>query len=1350
MKTVFYENKDKTLKRERFILILCVLTFFRVGTEDAVFGMNADNYYFRHYTNRDGLSHNTVYCSLQDSRGFVWFGTDDGLNRFDGYSFRIFRRDDRPGSDKTLQNDRIISLFEDSSGRIWVCTLGGVCYYDYETDTFYPFRLDAQSPVYYSEQILEDREGNLWFRDYFNIMKYNFRTKTSSIYHFDDYNLHSVTVAMTEQGIPIFADAMSLFTYNPVIDKFNRIVSLYDYVENKLNVITSLLEVPQGSFFIGTDLEGLIFYNRYSKQLETIIPNIHVRSITRFSANVYWIASESGVFIYNLIDKSVTNLRKSLVNDYAIADNAVYSIIKDREGGVWVSSFFGGINYLPGNHNQFTRYIGGKTHPGMLGNTVREICPDKYGNLWLGTEDNGINHFNPKTNVMIHYSLCNDECRLITSNIHGLYADGDTLWIGYFNQGIDLFHIPTGKILKNYNHTNNGLSSNFILCFYKTKKGDLLVGTSVGVDIYDKKTDAFSKWKDAFGMVRQITEDKKGNIWAATNNGLYKYTPSYTDTDGTLKEERLAYYAGSQGRDGRGLGTSNITSVFEDSKGRIWVATYYGLSLYNEYTDSFSRITTKDGLPANVIYRIVEDENNMFWISTSNGLVQFNPDTHSMHTYSYTDGLHETQFNFSSSYKDENGTIYMGTVNGMISFTPGAFTKDMHVPSLYITRVQAPENPHKDKYPVNDASGNPYELRLPYNSATVTISYIALSYTSPDAVKYAYMLEGSDKEWVYMGTNREVTFASLAPGDYTFKVRSTNSSGMWQDNEQILHIVITPPFWATSWAIIFYIFLLSGLAVVFYRYKKQSFIRNAQRNQELFEVEKEKELYNAKIQFFTFITHEIRTPLTLIKAPLEKIINSGEGTENTKQNLMMIEKNTQRLLALSNQLLDFRKTESRGFRLNFVKTNVSVVLDNILIPFLSAFKDENKRFSADLPEKHLFAYIDRDAFIKIMTNLLSNALKYSGEYIHLEVVAASNPDGNFKIAITNDGLPIPAEEREQIFKPFYRMKETETIQGSGIGLSLSRTLADFHNGSLIYEATNDGMSRFILTLPVRQKDYNFDLGESQTSEEDGESEVVVSSGKRKSDKPVLLIVEDQPCMRKFISEEIKNSYETLEAGNGKEALDLLNKNMVHLIISDIMMPVMDGFELCNAVKNDVRFSHIPFIILTAQHNMQSRLKGLNKGADAYMEKPFSLEHLHAQIENLLKSRLALHRSYLEKPLIPIQSLVMTPVDDIFINKLNGYIEAHLTNKNISMEMLAGEMNMSSSSLYRKVKGISGLSPVDFIRMVRLKKAVEIMRSGEKRINEIAFLVGFSSPAYFSTIFQRQYGKSPSEYMKNMN
>ncbi|MDR2921204.1 MAG: response regulator [Tannerella sp.] len=1314
----------------------------------AAWSKNAENYYFRHYTNKDGLSHNTVYCSLQDKKGFMWFGTDDGLNRFDSYSFQVFRYNSRSNTENQLLHNRIISLFEDSSGKIWICTNAGVCWYDYETDAFHPFRLVEQAATpYYADQIAEDNNGNLWFRAYSRITRYNPESKDFRVYPSEESGFHSVTMTMTEKGTPVFADASSLFTFNPDNEKFNKITSLESCLKNNLTVIRTLFEIPQTGYFIGTDLEGLLLYRPETSDTETIIPDIYVRTIIPYTAGTYWIASESGIYIYNLLDKSIVNIRKSLTNEYTIADNAAYSLTKDREGGIWIGSFFGGINYLPKNHNHFTYYIGGKTHTGMLGNTVREIVPDQYGNLWLGTEDNGINCFNPKDNTMVNYSLLNTERKLTATNIHGLFADGDTLWVGTFNKGIELLDIPTGKVIKQYtqSNTNNGLISNFILSFLKTKRGDFLVGTSGGVVAFDKKRNSFSRWKGINGLVRQFLEDKEGNIWTATDNGLYKYIPAHTGADGKKKEEEVSRYTSDPASGGQGLGSSNTTSVFEDSKGRIWVTTVYGFSLYNKETDSFNRITTEDGLPSNIIYRIVEDDDELFWISTANGLVKFNPQTYVMQTFTYTDGLHETQFNFSSSYKSPEGRIYMGTINGMISFHPRNFTKDSYTPPLFITRIQVADSPDKNTYLLNNNPDNPYILQLPYNSATFTVSYIAPGYTSPDAVKYSYMLEGSDNEWVNMGRNKEVTFANLAPGKYTFKVRSTNSNDTWQNNEQVMQIVITPPFWATGWAFAFYGLLLIGIVILFYRYKKQKFFRKVQRSQELFEAEKEKELYDAKIQFFTFITHEIRTPLTLIKAPLEKVMKLNEGSEKTRQNLQVIEKNTQRLLDLSNQLLDFRKTESRGFRLNFVKTNVSVVLENILTPFYTIFRNEGKNFSAHLPEKHVFAYIDRNAFTKIVTNLLTNALKYATDRIDLQMTASDEVNQTFSITIVNNGFLIPEEESENIFTPFYRLEETQNRQGSGIGLSLSRTLAEFHHGTLVFHATEDGLNQFTLTLPVKQNDYSFDLMEESVQPDPAAKTVAADTGS----KPVLLVVEDQPDMRKFIVDEISATYKVLEAENGKEALELLGNNMVHLIISDIMMPVMDGFELCDKVKNDVQFSHIPFILLTAQHNLQSRVTGLNQGADAYMEKPFSLEHLSAQIENLLRNREILRKAYVEKPLTSTQSLASSPVDDRFLQKLNAYILENLTNEHLSVEMIAGNMNMSNSSLYRKVKGISGISPVDFIRIIRLKKAVELMHSGEKRINEIAFATGFSSPAYFSTSFQKQYGKSPSEFMKEL-
>ena len=676
----------------------------------------------------------------------------------------------------------------------------------------------------------------------------------------------------------------------------------------------------------------------------------------------------------------------------------------------------------------------------------------------------------------------------------------------------------------------------------------------------------------------------------------------------------------------------------------------------------------------------------------------------------------------------------------MIAFNPRDFKEDVYSPSVCITRIDVQDDRiGAPKYNVNRIleSG---ELKLPHNRSTFTLSYVALSYTSPDAIQYAYRLDGSDKDWIYIKQNKDVTFANLSPGDYVFRVKSTNSSGVWQDNETTLRITVTPPFWATGWAYLIYFLTVCLLIVLWYYYKKAKLEEKHRINREIFETKKEKELYDAKIQFFTFITHEIRTPLTLIKAPLEKILRSGDGTPATQENLRIIEKNTGRLLDLSNQLLDFRKTESRGFKLNYVTTDVVLWLETILHPFRPAFEQGNKHFTVKLPELPFEASLDREAFSKIVSNLVSNALKYSDSRISLELLPPSGEERMFTLLVTNDGHLIPDSETENIFNPFYRLKETENRQGSGIGLSLAHSLAEFHRGRLFYRQTPDGLNQFVLKLPEQQEDsYRIAAG--------NEKEKVEMVTLTETGKSVILIVEDQDDMRHFIARELAEMYQVVEAENGKVALDLVRKNTVNLIISDVMMPIMDGFELCNEVKNDVNVSHIPFILLTAQHNLQSRLKGLNTGADAYMEKPFSIELLTAQVSNLLKSRELLNKTYLEKPFAPVASLAVSQVDDIFLHKLNDYLEENLSNETLSVEMLADTMGMSTSSLYRKVKGLSGLSPNDFIRIARLKKAILLMQNGENRISEIAFQVGFSSPAYFSTCFQKQYGKTPSEYLK---
>lgn len=1307
--------------RHIHLFILFLLSLLHVGATAA------EDYYFRHYTNRQGLSHNTVFCSLQDSKGFMWFGTDDGLNRFDGYAFTVYK--EQTGR---LPNNQITHLFEDSQGRIWICTNEGTCYYDYSDNAFHPLELpNNRQPPGQIFTILEDRSQRLWFVSNSLIIRYNRQTEEGVTYEASSY-FYPNDATLSEEGFPLFCDNHTLYRYNEESGRFNS-YPLLSEKERSGMAVWRITELPHVGVFVGTDNGGLKLFRYDNQQCETIIPDIHVRAITRYTNTSYWIASESGVYIYNVIDKSTVRLTKSLTNDYSLADNATYSITRDREGGVWIGSFFGGISYLPRQYTPFKHYIAGKTHPGMLGNAVRELCRDNYGFLWLGTEDNGINRYNPATEEMVNYSLNHPTNKLSATNIHGLFADGDTLWIGTFYKGIDLMDIPSGKVIEHFSHSENRLPNDFVLCFCKTSAGELLAGTSYGVVRYRREENDFVTWQAIPSLVRHILEDRKGRIWLSTFNGIYRYTPQ--------RDEMRNYTAGGEVK---GLGSNNTTSVFEDSHGDIWATTINGFAKYDSKADEFRYQELKEEIPSKMIYRMTEDEDGFFWLTTANGLVRFNGETNETRLYTQRDGLPETQFNFSSSYKAADGTIYMGTINGMISFRPRLFRNDNFNPPLYITRIHIPSD-NNSQYAQQGILPDDFVLKLPHQKATFTLTFAALGYTSPEAVQYAYRLDGADGDWIDMGTNREVTFANLAPGSYRFRVKSTNSSQLWQENERVVLIQIQPPFLRTTPAYITYLLLIALGIFLFYRYKKNRLELRHKRAQELFETEKEKELYQAKIQFFTFITHEIRTPLTLIKAPLEKLMRIKGENPKERRLLHTIETNTQRLLDLSNQLLDFRKTESRGFKLNFIKTDILVWMESIIQPFLPLFEKEGKRFSYEYKEDSLVAFVDRDALNKIITNLLTNALKYSEKETTLYIRCHDGAEEGFQVIVTNDGALIPEEEKEAIFEPFYRIKETENVQGSGIGLSLSRSLVEFHRGTLTYQQTENQRNCFLLTLPLRQEGYSFEEAQSELIQQ----EAAVVTENKNDDRAVILIVEDQNDMRQFIVDELAESYQLMEAENGSIALQLLENKTVDLIISDIMMPVMDGFTLCNRLKNEISFSHIPLILLTAQHNQQSRLEGLNQGADAYMEKPFSLELLTAQIENLLRSRALLSQSYREKPQASVETLAQSPVDNLFITKLNSYLEEQLNNDTLSVESVATAMGMSASSFYRKVKGLSGITPVDFIRLFRLKKAVEYMQAGEMRINEIAYKTGFSSPAYFSTSFQKQYGKTPSEFMKGL-
>ena len=642
------------------------------------------------------------------------------------------------------------------------------------------------------------------------------------------------------------------------------------------------------------------------------------------------------------------------------------------------------------------------------------------------------------------------------------------------------------------------------------------------------------------------------------------------------------------------------------------------------------------------------------------------------------------------------------------------------------------------------------ELVLQPNQNSFSFRVAALDFQAPRMNRIMCKLDGFDEEWLPVGESPVVTYSNLWYGDYTFRVKAANSDGVWNEKEVALIVRILPPFYLTIWAYCVYVLLIIGCSLYAIWYFKQRSSYRHRRQMEKFEQEKEREIYHAKIDFFTNVAHEIRTPLTLIKGPLENIILKKKVDAETREDLNVMKQNTERLLNLTNQLLDFRKTESQGFRLNFAKCNITEVLKETHLRFTSLAKQKGLEFTLQLPEADFYAHVNQEAFTKIISNLLNNAVKYSEHYIHVFLEVTEGGENKvFCIRTVNDGVIIPREMREEIFQPFVRFNEGDdgkVTTGTGIGLALSRSLAELHQGTLAMGKEEDS-NTFCLTLPIVQ-----DMTITLTPETEMEPETVneptveVEQGEIKDNRPTVLVVEDNPDMLAFVVRQLSKEYAVLSAANGAEALKMLDGNYVNLVVSDVVMPVMDGFELCKTIKSDLNYSHIPVILLTAKTNIQSKIEGMELGADAYIEKPFSVEYLQACASNLIQNREKLRRTFAQSPFVAANTMAWTKADEDFIKRLNEVILTNLNNPEFSMDDIADSLNMSRSNFYRKIKGVLDLSPNEYLRLERLKKAAQLLKQGEGRVTEICYMVGFNSPSYFAKCFQKQFGVLPKDFV----
>lgn len=1304
---------------------------------------------FKKYQVEDGLSHNTVWCAIQDSYGFIWLGTSDGLNRYDGRDNKVYRN---VLNDKfSLENNSVEALLEVEQN-IWIGTNSGLYIYDRSTDRFSYFNKTTQYGVYVSSEIkkiIKTANGLLWISTLGQgLFIYDPKTEvltqnsmqTSFVWDIcESYDKKKVYVASLQEGLLCFNEKGKFLQSYRVSSDVN---SLDSY---KINCVLDI----EGDVWLGAGNNLLGRLNRENGIVEKYMASSlnfgAVRCLLKYTEDELLVGTDNGLYLFNRKLKTFC-CADNRAGSRSLSDQTINGMLWDAEGALWILTNLGGINYMSKQTKRFDYYsplsLSGVS--GGTGAVMGPFCENKDGNIWIGTQT-GLCFFNTVTRELSEYTLGGTNNHKY--DIRSLMLDGDNLWIGTYAEGIRVLNLRT-KSIKTYMHsrgTPNTICSNDVLCIYKDSKGEIFVGTSWGLCRYDPVADHFMTITTIGSMISvvDIHEDMYNNLWIATSNsGVF----SYNTLSGHWKHFQ------HEREDSSTITSNSVITVFEDLKGVMWFGTNGGgLCSFDPKKESF--IEFNPSLPSKVIYSIEQDRTGDFWVASNAGVFKINPISKSQfRRFTINDGLQGNQFMARSSLKSSKGKLYFGGINGFNVFQPERFVDNTYIPPVYVTDIRFPYLNDEGEVKSMLQLGKPLymadEITLPYENNSFTIHFVALSYEDPARNRYSYRLEGVDKEWITNSDNNSASYTNLPPGEYEFEVRGSNNDHQWNEKGTTLRVVITPPWWRSSFAYFIYILLLlSWIVWVAWRWNLRV-KRKYKRRMETYQIAKEQEVYRSKIGFFINLVHEIRTPLSLIRLPLEKL-QEKEHEEKDAKYLSVIDKNVNYLLGITNQLLDFQKMENGALLLNLEKCDIKELVDNVYSQFTGPAELKGIELTLIMPEQELKSAVDREKLSKILVNLMGNAIKYARARIELKLVIT---DSGYDIYVSDDGPGVPDAQKENIFEAFYQLPHDKVASeaGTGIGLAFARSLTEAHHGSLRLEDNKPEGSSFILSLPLNEEAVEEAADRMEVYvEKEASAESVSSefSGK----KFTILLVEDNVELLNLTRESLLAWFRVLKAGNGRVALDILEKESVDVIVSDVMMPEMDGLRLCEKVKSNIDYSHIPVILLTAKITLESKVEGLQCGADVYIEKPFSIKQLHMQIENLLRLRQSFHKlmTNLSGHTSQVSAeLSLSQRDCEFVAKMQEVIPGQLEDENFSIDTLAEQMNMSRSNFYRKIKALSGMSPNDYLKTLRMNRAAELIRRGTQ-ISEVAAQVGFTSSSYFAKCFRAQYGVLPKEYMSQL-
>jgi signal transduction histidine kinase/ligand-binding sensor domain-containing protein/DNA-binding NarL/FixJ family response regulator len=1419
---------------------------------------------FRHIGYEQGLSNSTIESIFQDTRGYIWVATRDGLNRYDGNEMRVFRN--ISGDTLSLSDNYVRCLTEDRNHILWIGTSNGLNRFDPVTQTFKRFLgRPAVSPGGSGVNVLYlDRQGHLWvgmdgeglFRmkdDGWGFDPYPVKDSTIGykVYSIAQTNKTGLWVG-TEKGISYLdMDSHSSVTFplpSVLVIQPDLSGDLWlGTAEDGLRVFhpdEGLRTAFTGRFIFPADAPGkpgsglgrIISVYRHSDKDPGSLDGNMVKSICLDRQGNIWVGCINGglnLFIPSKGD--FEHYRNDPMDPSSLSQRTVSALFEDIQGNLWVGTHRGGLNLYMVDALKFRKYPSWSASPrrqstgrprsqpvsGLTSRDVRAFYEDANGLVWIGTDGGGLNVWDPAKNAWSSYKNNPDDPSSLSADaVLDINKDSrDRWWIATWEGGLNQFHPQTGSFTRYLNNPTHpgSISSSYVQKTLEDKKGRIWVATYFGgLNLFDPDKGTFTRVSgDSSGETKvsgnnmvSLGQDTHGNIWVGTDDGGLNRLDIHT--------ERWSHYFTHEGR------SPDIRVIFTDHSGRLWIG-LSGLYLYDPAKDTFKLFTQEAGLDHEFIKGMAEDGQGNFWISTGGGLTSFNPDTKEFHRYNEGDGLQGLEFEAGAYLQTSKGELFFGGTNGFNAFYPRDIQRNPYIPPVYITGIQV----FDQKMAVRDT------LDLNYKQSTFSFTFTALNYTVPENNQYAYMLEGFDNDWQYVGNTHRAVYTNLDPGTYTFRVKASNNDGVWNEKGAWVRIVISPPFWKKGWFFALVALFIFGSGAAYLRFK---------RNLELAKLEEKKreEIHQVQLQFFTNISHELRTPLTLILGQSERLLHS-EGPVSLQHYYSSIHRNAGRLMGLINELMDFRKLETGSMALHVMPGHLSLFLEEIAEEFADWATEKNIRFILHTnpgPGASDTTWFDRQILEKIVLNLLHNAFKYTDKGGSITLELLDTIDGftpsftnelilkneirasNYRyIRVADTGIGISKESIAHLFERYYRISETHL--GSGVGLAFVRSLTQLHKGDILVYSERHKGTEILVGIPYGEANYTEaekwipgaragmvqleslrDAGPPATAAMPGSPPTSATlgaggmagasatlgtggmagagatlgaggmagagatlgasglagagaSGLASAELdvhgkvPLILIVEDNEELRYFLADSFKAEYQVRTARDGQEAWDLTRELYPDLIISDVMMPGINGVEYCRLVKQDLATSHIPFVMLTAKDTSLAKMEGVESGADYYFTKPLSIELLLATVRNVFSRQRKLKEHFTQDYRAEARELVHSQKDKEFMDSLLKVIDSQLINPDLDVDYLCAEMGMSRTKLYQKIKQISGQSIGEFVRTIRLKKAVQIMLHEDVPFTEVMYRIGIQSQSYFTKAFKKEFGKTPTQFLQDI-